>query len=64
LVNQEIVETTSLESLGVDSLAGLEILFEIEERVGLRLPTSMISRDMTVAELAESVSRALAEQAA
>ena len=42
----------SLASLGVDSLSGLEVLFDVEERLGVQLPSELLSPECTLAELA------------
>ena len=38
LAEAEVTPERTLESLGIDSLAALELLFEIEQEFGVRLP--------------------------
>ncbi len=54
---------TSLDELGLDSLAAVELIFEIEERFGVRVPNERAAEFRTVRAIAEGV-RALQGAAA
>ena len=56
-----IVPEATLETLGVDSLGLLELLFEIEDRFGIKVPTERPALQ-TIAEVAAYVDRLVAEQ--
>lgn len=53
----------SMRAAGVDSLALVEFLFEVEDRLKIKLPDTDVSMD-TLAQLAELVDRVRAEAAA
>ena len=61
LPEAEITPERTLESLGIDSLAALELLFEIEEQFGVRLPDGD-PRVTTLGELVALVEREAARQ--
>jgi acyl carrier protein len=44
----ELTPETSLESLGIDSLAKMELLFELEDRMGLTFPED--NREITTVQ--------------
>lgn len=46
---------TSLDELGLDSLAAAELLFEIEERFGVAVPNARAAEFRTVRGIAEGV---------
>lgn len=46
---------TSLDELGLDSLAAVELLFEIEERFGVRVPSERAAEFRSVRAIAEGV---------
>lgn len=50
-----------LEELGVDSLAVLEVMFEIEETFGVRMPEERVPL-RTVQDIADLVDRLVAER--
>jgi len=54
---------TRLDELGVDSLAAVELIFEIEERFGVRVPSERAAEFRSVRAIAEGV-RALQAQTA
>lgn len=54
---REIDEAKTLGALGVDSLSGLELMFEIEDQMNLRLPIELLSLDKSLRELAENLSK-------
>ena len=54
---------TRLDELGLDSLAAVELIFEIEERFGVRVPSERAAEFLSVRAIAEGV-RALQAQAA
>jgi acyl carrier protein len=54
---------TRLEELGLDSLAAVELIFEIEERFGVRVPSERAAEFSSPRAIAEGV-RALQAQAA
>jgi len=54
---------TRLDELGVDSLAAVELIFEIEERFGVRVPSERAAEFHSVRAIAEGV-RALQAQTA
>ena len=54
---------TRLDELGVDSLAAVELIFEIEERFGVRVPSERAAEFRSVRAIAEGV-RALQAAAA
>ncbi len=59
---EQINLETTLESLGVDSLDKITLLFEIEERLNISVPDEQISGLRTVADVVEGVTK-LAGQA-
>jgi len=54
---------TRLDELGLDSLAAVELIFEIEERFGVRVPSERAAEFQSVRTIAEGV-RALQAQTA
>ncbi len=46
---------TSLDELGLDSLAAIELIFEIEERFGVRVPGEHAAEFRSVRAIAEAV---------
>jgi acyl carrier protein len=52
----------TLADLGIDSLAGLEMVFELEERFATRLPPDLVSLNSTLAELGDRIEKWLIEQ--
>lgn len=46
---------TSLDELGLDSLAAVELLFEIEERFGVRVPSERAAEFRSVRAIAAGV---------
>jgi acyl carrier protein len=54
---------TPLDELGLDSLAAVELIFEIEERFGVRVPNERAAEFRSVRAIAEGV-RALQGAAA
>ena len=56
-----IAPDATLETLGVDSLGLLEVLFEIEDRFGIQVPTERPELH-TVADVAAYIDRLVAEQ--
>lgn len=61
LIEAEITAERTLQSLGIDSLAAVELLFDVEEEFGIRL-----SRDhqefTTIGELVEVIDSELARR--
>jgi len=51
------------EDLGLDSFAALELLFEIEDRVGIRIPQEEASKLETVADVVTFIRETLAGRA-
>jgi len=59
LAEEEVQASTTLDRLGIDSLAALELMFELEDQFGIRLEAD--SRGIrTVADLVAVVDRQLA----
>jgi acyl carrier protein len=54
---------TSLDELGLDSLAAVELIFEIEERFGVRVPNDRAAEFRSVRAIAEGVRALQAAQA-
>jgi acyl carrier protein len=52
-----------LEHLGVDSLATVEMLWELEDKLGVHLTDNAIKPNMTLDDLAELVARSAAQAA-
>jgi acyl carrier protein len=46
---------TRLDELGLDSLAAVELIFEIEERFGVRVPSERAAEFLSVRTIAEGV---------
>lgn len=59
----EITPERTLASLGIDSLAALELLFDIEDEFGIRLPHDE-QEIATLADLVAVIERALERQCA
>lgn len=57
----EVTPERTLESLGIDSLAALELLFEIEEEFGVSFPDE-VQRITTLGELVTALDRELDRQ--
>jgi acyl carrier protein len=58
-----LLPDTRLDELGLDSLAAVELIFEIEERFGVRVPNERVAEFRSVRAIVEGV-RALQTQAA
>ena len=63
LSEAEITPERTLQSLGIDSLAALELLFEVEEEFGIRLSHDDQAFN-TLGELADVIERELARPCA
>ncbi len=50
-INQIQSDTRLAEDLGVDSFGGVELMFEIEEAFGLKIPDSEIEQVRTVKDI-------------
>jgi len=61
----DITPQSTLESLGLDSLDLIELLFEVEDAFNIRVPQEggAALRSATVQEIADSVDRVMAENA-
>jgi acyl carrier protein len=59
LVDVTLDEDTTLESLGLDSMARLELLAELEDRVDANIPEAELSGIRTIGELSAAVGVAL-----
>ena len=46
---------TRLDELGLDSLAAVELIFEIEERFGVRVPSERAAEFLSVRAIADGV---------
>jgi acyl carrier protein len=57
---ERLLPETSLDELGIDSLAAVELVFELEERFGVSIPNERAAELHTVRAIAEGV-RALQE---
>ena len=59
----DITPQSTLESLGLDSLDLIELLFEVEEEFNIRVPQEggAAMRSATVQEIVDSVDRVVAE---
>ena len=62
---ERITPEATLESLGLDSLDLIELLFEVEDAFNIRVPQEggAALRSATVQEIADSVDRVVAENA-
>ena len=58
LVDVSLDETTTLESLGLDSMARLELLAELEDRVDTNIPEASLSGLRTLGDLASALAGA------
>lgn len=58
-----VMRETNLEELKVDSLLQLELLFELEDRLGVKVPQD-IPKPETVGDLLEIVEKLVAEKGA
>jgi acyl carrier protein len=58
-----IVPTASLEDLGIDSLGAVELLDIVQERTLVELDTEMADLQLTVGQLADRISGAVATTA-
>lgn len=54
-----IDETKSFADLGIDSLDGLRIIFELEEEFGVEIPDAEMKRYTTVAAAIEGMTKLL-----
>ena len=52
---EHLAPETELQELGLDSLAAVELIFEIEERFGVRVPGERAAEFRTVRAIAEGV---------
>lgn len=59
LALHEVTPDCTLQSLGIDSLAALELLFDLDERFGIRLPDEA-QQAATLGELVALIDRQLA----
>ena len=57
---EEIKMDTSFESLGLDSLDGLNLIFELEEEFGIMVPDDKVQSMKSVAEVVEGIDWLLA----
>ena len=48
---EDITEDARLESLGIDSLKAINILFELEEEFDIEIPNERIAEMITVADI-------------
>jgi len=60
---EKVVPTALLADLGVDSLMMLELMFEFEDRCGIKLPSNL-SSPKTIGDMTTMMDRLIAEQAA
>ena len=61
LSESEIAPDRSLQSLGIDSLAAMELLFNIEDEFGITVPNDHQNID-TLQDLVSVIDRQLAQQ--
>lgn len=59
----EIDENTPIDQLGIDSLGFLEFLFELEDKLGLPIPTESVQHVRTLRELAVAIDELLVAKA-
>jgi len=61
---ERIVPEATLESLGLDSLDLIELLFEVEEEFNIRVPQEGVAgvRSATVQQIVDSVDKLVAEE--
>jgi len=59
LADVPLAAGTCLDSLGLDSMARIELLAELEERADVTVPESMVSGIRTVEDLAHALGRLL-----
>lgn len=57
---EDIKMDTTFESLGLDSLDGLNLIFELEEEFGIMVPDDKVQSMKSVAEVVEGVEWLLA----
>ena len=64
LAPERIVPEATLESLGLDSLDLIELLFEVEEEFNIRVPQEGVAgvRSATVQQIVDSVDKLVAEE--
>lgn len=55
---ETVMPETKLETLGIDSLGLVELMFEVEDRLGIRMPQDFPT-PATVADLVDIVSKVL-----
>lgn len=55
---EEITPETTLQSLGIDSLGLIELMFEVEDQLKIRIPQDFAT-PVTIADLVELVDRVL-----
>jgi acyl carrier protein len=58
---EQVTATTTLESLGLDSLDLIEFLFDIENEFNIRIPDQEF-RVRTIQEMVDAVDRFISEQ--
>lgn len=59
---EKVVPTALLADLGVDSLMMLELMFEFEDRCGIKLPSNL-SSPKAIGDMTAMMDRLIAEQA-
>lgn len=62
LADKELLPSTQLEDLGMDSLGQLNLLSELEERIDATFSETAISGIDTLADLAEIVAQSIEKQ--
>jgi len=55
LVEVQISEDTTVDTLGLDSVARLELLAELEERADIAVPESLVAGIRTIGDLAAAL---------
>ena len=56
---EKIVPTAELETLGIDSLKAINILFELEEEFDIEIPNELIAEMSTVSDIVDCVQNLL-----
>ena len=59
----KLVPQATIEALGIDSVDTVSVLFAVEEKYGVRLETSELSREHTLAQLMSLVQSRVASAA-
>ena len=62
LVDAEISETDTVESLGIDSLGGAYLVERFEELTGVLMPDDFVELDFNIKEIAARLNRLVEEQ--